>query len=474
LAPAPPETNHLIRFLYLSANASSRQHWIPMKNTLFLASLLLLVSRLSALSLSIPHPEEEASAPQPDGLLPEGDAPSTTSTTPSVGDVRRGLQPEGVAGRSALPIHHNHHHAHNRTIRPLHKGRGHKDEGFRARAFFESALFFDWCLFCVCLLIFFALYHTLIDLPSTDRKWHGRAVFVWFGLGGVYALLVTARLGEEAGIMWVNGYLLEVIFSLENVFVFHIIVEAFHAPRRCVQKALFVLVCCQVLYEMLLIMGLAEWLDKRQVLPYLLGLWLLYLGVGAAMQDDHDDLDIMETRVVRIFRHGLGSRLVARYERTGWGLFVSEDDGTFKVTLLFLLLCCLILADFLLEVDVALTKIEELPTEYISFTSSAIAGFAMPELFFVGRDLFKRYTTLKYGISFILVFYGVQMLLIPYFEMAPLEGCGVIIVVMACCMLFGRVSDDDEDTGSPGSPLKKSDPLFGKANGAAAGALYTR
>jgi tellurite resistance protein TerC len=263
--------------------------------------------------------------------------------------------------------------------------------------------------------------------------------------------LIYWRLGEEAGVMWLNGYLLELIFSLENIFVFHIIAEAFQTPRRYMQELLFYLVCCQILWEMLLIMGLAEWLDKRKVLPYVLGIWLLYVGAHAAMQDDHSDFDIMETAVVRVVRWGLGDRLEMKYDDS---LMICAGDPNnekkaTKFTLSFLVFCCLLIADFLLEVDVALTKIEELPIEYISFTSSVVAGFAVPELFFVGRDAFKTYYALKYGISFILLFYGAQMLLSSFFELPPLAGCAVIVAVMTLCMLMGQSSPKSIETDMP-------------------------
>lgn len=58
--------------------------------------------------------------------------------------------------------------------------------------------------------------------------------------------------------MWMDGYILEIVFLVENVFVFHIIVKAFGMPRNMTQKLLFIVVGCQIAFQMVLYMGLGQ------------------------------------------------------------------------------------------------------------------------------------------------------------------------------------------------------------------------
>jgi len=319
---------------------------------------------------------------------------------------------------------------------------------------FETKSFFDWGLFFAYVLLFLWVYQRFfMGLPSLT-KYHGMAILGWITMGLVYNMLVYAKLGAEQGMIWLNGYLLELIFSLENVFVFHVIIESFGTPTRCTQKALFAIVCCQILYELVLYMGLADMICSVGVLPYILGVWLTYLGIHSALEsDDHSDFDILETTTVKGIRHIAGDRLVLEYDEDS--KFMDSSGEKTKCTMLGLVFLCLLIADFCLEIDVTLTKLEETQDEYLSFTSSAIAGFAVPELFFVARDLFRRFHMLKYGISFVLVFYGVNMIFPEALAIGPLQGCGVIVVVMAGCVVASMVSEccgrkepvEDSDSG---------------------------
>merc|ERR1719240_2329296 len=101
-------------------------------------------------------------------------------------------------------------------------------------------------------LFFLFIYRSFFIQLPTHTKYHGLAILGWISLGMLYALFLYLRFGVKDTTIWLNGYLLELIFSLENVFVFHVIIESFGTPTSCVQKALFYVVCCQVLFELVL------------------------------------------------------------------------------------------------------------------------------------------------------------------------------------------------------------------------------
>merc|ERR1719499_1993491 len=111
-----------------------------------------------------------------------------------------------------------------------------------------------------------------------------------------------------------------------------------------------------------------------------------------------------------IFRSLLGDRFLASYSTDSPQMFSFFNDQ-WHVTLLLPATCCLLAADFMMEIDVTLTKIMEIKQPFIGFTSSMAAAFAVPELFFVAQDLFQRFRLLKYGVSFVLIFFGGLLLL---------------------------------------------------------------
>jgi tellurite resistance protein TerC len=267
--------------------------------------------------------------------------------------------------------------------------------------------------------------------------------------------------------MWFTGYLLELIFSIENVFVFHIVAKTFRSPKLATQKALFIVICAQIIFEVIFFMGLAVRVRSMQVLPYILGMWLLYVGYHAGKDDGLEEFDLeRDSSIVRASKYLLGRRFTFTYgDRNSSSIFVVKD-GQLCVSLVFPLICSMLAVDFFLEVDVTLTKIEELPNQYLAFSSSAVAAFAVPELFYVARDLFQRYLYLKHGISFVLCFFGVQMLMHQVFAIPDLLGCAIIIIVMVVCMIFSpvcsnakKLDDEDELPMSNNSLVLKSNPL---------------
>merc|ERR1719215_2296338 len=82
------------------------------------------------------------------------------------------------------------------------------------------------------------------------------------------------------------------------------------------------------------------------------------------------------------------------------------------ISLLGPVMCVFFALDFLLELDITLTKIEAIKNQYIGYTSSVVATFALPDLYYIAGAIFKRFFALKYGIGLITAYFGVQMLLV--------------------------------------------------------------
>jgi len=123
-------------------------------------------------------------------------------------------------------------------------------------------------------------------------------------------------------------------------------------------------------------------------------------------------------------------------------------------------------------IDVTFAKIADFSNEYLGFTSSGLAALAVPEFFLLASWLFERFYTLRYGIAFILIFFGVQ-LLDPIFAVPPEIDCVVQISVVLCCILVAiilplpssakRKDSDDvegrEESGAAGNMLAESQPV---------------
>jgi tellurite resistance protein TerC len=294
--------------------------------------------------------------------------------------------------------------------------------------FLQSARALETSGVIVSVALFIWMYGYLIDWHLQKAK-HGLLLLTWLGVGMASFTTVHMFYGREESAGWISGYLLELVFSIENVFVFHVIAQSFKAPARLTQKALFCVILGQMIFQAIFFMGLTHWLHQSRVLPYILGMWLMYVGWEAArMQHEH------ESNLKEIFAYLMGSRLTPGFPEDG-RMFGTTPAGTWNCTMLLPLTISLFVVDVLLEVDVTLTKIETLDKSFMCFSSSVIAACAVPELYFVARTAFEKFHSLRYGVAFALVFYGLQLLLHRFFELPALAGIVIVLFVMAVCIV---------------------------------------
>eukprot|EP00929_Paragymnodinium_shiwhaense_P108351 TRINITY_DN7466_c0_g1_i2.p1 TRINITY_DN7466_c0_g1~~TRINITY_DN7466_c0_g1_i2.p1 ORF type:complete len:694 (-),score=183.41 TRINITY_DN7466_c0_g1_i2:121-2202(-) len=319
--------------------------------------------------------------------------------------------------------------------------------------FFNSVQKLDWLVLLATTASALRLNQMTLNWPTSVAS-HGLAQGIWLALGIAYSAFVFARQGYDDGIIWMNGYILEIIFMLENIFVFHVIVEAFNLSRWMTQRALFVVLVSQIVIQMIFYMGLAGLLRSIVMLPYVLGAWLVYCGYLACVEvgDDAKHMNILDTCFMRSLRRTfLGDNVLSTDvwdAYTGFLAPKSADGTTGRLTMAGLAVIALVLADFLLEIDVTVTKIEAMQNQYLSFSSSVVASFALPELFFETRDLFRRYPGLKYGISFVLVFFGIQMLFHDMFLLSALRS---VFISLSAIIISLVLSGGDSERSYKGS-----------------------
>lgn len=355
----------------------------------------------------------------------------------------------------------------------------------------RSGEFFDWALFLVVFAGFVCVRRAMCKEPGAVGLDVASTFLLWLTFGMAYNFLIFWRWGADTGILWFDGFVLELVFSLENVFFFYAVAEAFAAPSFGVYKALVLVVYWQNLYDLVLYVGLAHFLDNLVFLPYALSIWMALAGLHSlyhlaaemhpnavwerlrtpdssepllssnlsgnarlSVRTGADD-SLMESIPVRLMQRLLGQRLVAHYDEHSPQLFLLREDGLLKMSLLLVVVLFLIAADSLLEIDVTLTKIETLQHPYVCFTSSALASFAMPELFFCTWKLSILCPLVKFGIAFVMLFFAGEVFFSQFIQIAPLDGCAIILCVLGLCVFLNEFGRTCFSASSPPTLLSK-------------------
>ncbi|HEY0188946.1 MAG TPA: TerC family protein [Cellulomonas sp.] len=231
----------------------------------------------------------------------------------------------------------------------------------------------------------------------------GIAVLFGVGLGMVW--------GWGHGTEYFAGYVTEKSLSVDNLFVFLIIMTKFAVPREFQQKVLLVgVVIALVLRTVFILVGAAA-IEQWSWVFYLFGAFLVYTGINLAREKHEGD----EVARADEEKDGLAVRLLKRVVPTTdeyhGDRLTTRIDGKRFITPMLVVMVAIGSTDVLFALD-SIPAIYGLTQEpYIVFTANAFALLGLRQLYFLIGGLLERLVYLNKGLAFILGFIGVKLVL---------------------------------------------------------------
>jgi tellurite resistance protein TerC len=231
-----------------------------------------------------------------------------------------------------------------------------------------------------------------------------RALSVYVGLAVLFGIWTWTYHGGDYGLEFFAGWLTEYSLSVDNLFIFLIIMASFKVPRKYQQEALMVGIILALIFRGIFIALGAVAINQFSWVFYIFGLFLVYTAWKLVSGDD--DEDDGDNAVVRFARNHL--RTTDRWE--GLQLWIKED-GKRLMTPMFLVIVALGTTDLLFALD-SIPAIYGLTQEpYLVFTANVFALMGLRQLYFLLGGLLQRLIYLSYGLAFILAFIGVKLIL---------------------------------------------------------------
>ncbi|WP_051772223.1 TerC/Alx family metal homeostasis membrane protein [Saccharothrix sp. NRRL B-16314] len=282
----------------------------------------------------------------------------------------------------------------------------------------------------------------------------GWSVF-YIAVAILFGVWFTLHNGGELGTEYFVGYLVEKSLSVDNLFVFVIIMSTFAVPEEHQHKVLtFGIVMALALRAVFIAVG-ATLLSLFSFAFLIFGLLLLYTAVQLFRHRDESP-DVEDNIVVKTARRVLP--IADDYVR---GKLFTRDDGRFVATPLLVVLLAIGSIDLLFALDSipAVFGITEEP--YIVFVCNAFALLGLRALFFLVKGLLDRLVYLSTGLSLILAFIGVKLILqwahadidprVP--EVPTFVSLAVIVVVLVVVTVasLAKTRRDPSVTARPGS-----------------------
>ncbi len=208
---------------------------------------------------------------------------------------------------------------------------------------------------------------------------------------------------EHAG-QFLAGWLTEYSLSIDNLFVFVIIMARFAVPRKLQQEVLMVgIIIALVLRGIFILLG-AQLIENFSWIFYIFGAWLVWTAIQQ-VRNSHED-DESETFIVRMLRKRV--RLTDEYD----GVKVRTTiDGKRFFTPMLIVFVAIGTTDLLFALDSIPAIFGITQSAFIVFTANVFALMGLRQLYFLLGGLLERLEYLKYGIAFILAFIGVKLVL---------------------------------------------------------------
>ncbi|KMX48828.1 TerC family protein [Klebsiella pneumoniae] len=235
---------------------------------------------------------------------------------------------------------------------------------------------------------------------------------------------------DPQALAFLTGYLIEKALAVDNVFVWLMLFSYFAVPPALQRRVLVYGVLGAIVLRTILIFAGSWLISQFDWLLYVFGAFLLFTGVKMALAKE-DDSGIGDKPLVRWIRSHLRMTDKIESER-----FFTRKNGVLFATPLLLVLILVELSDVIFAVD-SIPAIFAVTTDpFIVLTSNLFAILGLRAMYFLLAGVAERFSMLKYGLSVILVFIGVKMLIVDFYHIPVAISLGVVGGILAVTLLI--------------------------------------
>lgn len=276
----------------------------------------------------------------------------------------------------------------------------------------------------------------VLDLAVFHRKAHhihfrealGFSI-MWIALAAVFAVGVYFWRGRTPALEFTTGYLVEESLSVDNLFVFLLIFRYFRVPNEYQHKVLFWGIVGALVMRGIFILAGVALIQRFHWIIYVFGIFLVYTGVrllGSGETEIHPE----GNPVLRAFRRWMP--VTKDYE--GSKFFV-RHRGMYATPLL-LVLIVVETTDVMFAADSIPAVLAISRDPFIVYTSNVFAILGLRSLYFALAGLMEAFHYLHYGLSVILMFIGVKMLVSGYYKIPTGVALAVVGAVLALSVVL--------------------------------------
>jgi TerC family integral membrane protein len=276
---------------------------------------------------------------------------------------------------------------------------------------------------------------------------------IWVTIAVAFGAGVYALRGAERGLEYFAGYLIEVTLSVDNMFVFVLIFSFFRVPLRYQHRVLFWGIFGALVMRGVMIAAGTYLIHHFHWILYVFGAFLVFSGIRMAMHKD-EEMHPANNPVIRLVCRLFPVTKDYREEH----FFVRQESlsraGGYEwaATPLFVVLALVETTDLLFAVDSIPAVFAVTSDPFVVYSSNVFAILGLRALYFILADVIDRFHFLKNGLSVVLVFVGVKLLVAEVYKIPIAASLGIIVLVLgasvAASLLWPRADNRVADRSS--------------------------
>jgi tellurite resistance protein TerC len=279
---------------------------------------------------------------------------------------------------------------------------------------------------------------------------------IWVAVAVVVGGLIWWYYGSEFGMQYFAGYVIEKSLAVDNVFVWAMIFSYFAVPREYQHRVLFYGVVGALVFRAIFIAAGSAIIATYAWVLYIFGAFLIFTGLKMLKQRN-EHIDPGKSKTLKLFR-----RFVPTTDDYEGQKFLTRRNGVLMATPLLAVLVLVEVTDIIFAVDSIPAIFAVTQEPFLVFASNALAILGLRAMYFLLADLMHRFVYLKLGLSIVLVWVGIKMIVShAFFKIPTAISLGLVIGIIAVSVIASlwvsrgsTVSDRDRESG--GAPATQS------------------
>jgi len=269
----------------------------------------------------------------------------------------------------------------------------------------------------------------------------------WVSLALGFFVFMWIHEGQKPALEYISSYLMEWSLSIDNIFVFIMIFNAFAVKEKNYSRVLLIGIFMAIIFRILFItVGVAA-VQRFQWLLLLFGAFLVYTGYKMFTSKENEEFNPYESKIYRFLK-----KFLPLANHDGGGRYVIRQNGKPVYTTLFVVVVLLASTDLVFALDSIPAVMGITRERFVIYTSNIFAVLGLRSLFFLLRGAVNKFEYLQHGIAIVLIFIGLKMLSEHWLnqwvskDIQVFISLGVILVCISGSILYSALQTKGNKT----------------------------